>query len=214
MKTDIVHTAPLIRRLRRAFAIGLLAAAALCGLASIPAEASPRRETTRPPTIKPPIVRPPRTGIDGARGYRAPLAAERARWAKLDAELAENPPVFNKKTKKWGFKNTSETFNSYDTARDAWGVMLNVADLLKNGDVKGAKKIWKSTRKTAEEFWYGRVDGELRREIHYGSDKAGKADAKADEAALDNVLDSMWKGLKNAEAKGLKPVKSSSPVTN
>ena len=61
---------------------------------------------------------------------------------------------------------------------------------------------------------YGRVDGELRREFHYGSDKAGKADAKADEAALDNVLDSMWKGLKNAEAKGLKPVKSSSPVTN
>ncbi len=219
MATKNDYPTVLCARFCSSFAIVLIAAAALCGLASIPAEASPRRETTRPPTIKPPIVRPPRTGIDGARGYRAPLADVRARWAKLYGQLGKGLLVLDKKTGKWGFKGTSETFHSVLTAKKAWRVMVEVSGYLKDGDVKGAKAAWKLENYGYQYLWYKRgIGGADRgikvRDFRYGRDKAGKARAKADETAHGNIMDQMWKGLKNAEAKGLKPVKSSSPVTN
>ncbi len=210
-------------RLRGFFVVGLVAAAALYGLA--PAQASPRYENRRAPdTGKPPIIIPPvlnidkaRTGIDAARDAR--LADEHAntrmatKWAKRFEETKDAPKQ-DKKTGKWGFKGSNETFHSYDTARDAWGVMVNVYDLLKDGDVAGAKKIWKKAKKEAEGLWYGRQRGEKIRDIRYGDGKDAKAHGKSDEKAHGNVLDSTWHDLKSAEASGLKPVKTSAPVTD
>lgn len=208
----------------RFFAL-VLAAAALYGLAPEPAQASPRYERhRRPETGKPAIIIPPRlnldtrTATDAARNAR--LANEWANtrmakgWGKRFDEMADGSPKYDEKTKKHGFKGSNETFHSGATARDAWGVMVNVYDLLKNGDVAGAKKIWKKARKKAETFWYGRQDGERNRDIHYGDGAEAKAQGDADEKAQNNVFDSTWHDIKSAEASGLKPVKASAPVTD
>ena len=142
------------------------------------------------------------------------MAEERARWAKLHGQLLENYPVRDKKTGKWGIKGTSETFHSDLTALNAMEAMLDVSRNLKDGDVKGAKRDWKWIHRKSKWFWYGRTktEGRRNRDKRYGRDKAGKARAKADEAAQRNVIDSMWHDVKKAEAKGLKPVKASAPA--
>lgn len=137
-------------RLRRFVAVGL-AAAALYGLAPEPAQASPRYERhRRPETGKPAIIIPPRlyldsrTATDAARNARLSNEWANTRmakgWGKRFDEMADGSPKYDKKTKKHGFKGSNETFHSGNTARNAWAVMVNVYDLLKNGDVAGAKK--------------------------------------------------------------------------
>jgi len=214
MATITYRSTTLSGRLCRGFSIALVAAAALYALAPTPAQATPKGKAIRPPIIRPPVRIPPRTGVDGAHGYVAPLAEERerARWAKLYKELTENPPVRNKKTGKWSFKNTNETFHSRTVAEQSLKIMRAVTSCLKDGDVKEAKMLWRVYNANSDTRWNGRTRGRKNRELNYGTDKAGKAKAKADEAAQRNVIDSMWHDVKKAEAKGLKPVKASAPA--
>lgn len=216
MLANFTHARTLNDHLRRGFAIGLLAAAALYGLASAPAEATDEgRGGMRPPIIRPPMVTPPRTGIEGARDSRATVEeqqAERlgARWAKIFAQLNKNTAKFIKSTYKWGFKNTNQTFFSLYVSDLSWQAMEGVAKKLKGCDVEGAKKVLKRFNSDFQKFWYGRVD---RRNSgsEYGTSKAGKTEAKADEAAQRNVLDKLFREIKKAGAICLEAKKSKSP---
>jgi hypothetical protein len=210
-------------RLLSVLTIGLVAAA-LFGLALAPGQASPRYERYRAPDPgKRPVIVPPRlnldaprTAIDAARDARLAQEAANARaakkWAKRLEDMGEGLPKRDKKTGKFGFKGSDQTFHSRDSAREAWGVMVNVYDLLSGGDVKGAKEIWKKAKKEAENVWYGRQRGERIRDIRYGDGADAAAHGNADEKAQNEVLDGLWHDIKGAEASGLQPVKASAPA--
>ncbi|MHA1570128.1 MAG: hypothetical protein ACTSXZ_11720 [Alphaproteobacteria bacterium] len=202
-----------------------MAAAALYSLAPEVARASPRYENRRPDVGKPTIINPPtlnllplRAPVDAARDSR--LADEWASmraikgWTKTFDEWKDDKPKKDRKTGKWWFRGTNGTFHSASVARDVWGVMVDVYDLLQDGNVKGAKEVWKKYKKAADSLWFGETNHEPNSEIHYGDSKADKAEAKADQAAQGEVLDNLWHELKSAEAAGIKPVKPSAPATD